>query len=151
MQYYQKKYRWSKIIIRTTFIVGELMSQLHTHQLHNFHLFEEFIYVMRVYLVSACLASMISQKGNYTTDMLGELISNGLRRQLHINSCWGISFIIIPAPMVSSDNHLQQEASEKAPRPMKIKSALPPPPKPKIHPPPPKKKRGMLLTWRFPA
>ena len=29
-----------------------------------------------VSLVSVCLASMISQKGNYTTIMLGELISN---------------------------------------------------------------------------
>ena len=29
-----------------------------------------------VSLASACLASMMSQKGNYTTIMLGELISN---------------------------------------------------------------------------
>ena len=38
--------------------------------------------------------------------------------------------------------------AEKSPRPIKIKSALPPPPqKPKIPPPP--LKRGILWTWVF--
>ena len=50
--------------------------QLHTHQLHSFNCGGINLCNACVSLVSACLASMISQKGNYTTIMLGELISN---------------------------------------------------------------------------
>ena len=39
----------AKIITHTTFIVGELILQLHTHQLHKL-IVEELICVMRVYL-----------------------------------------------------------------------------------------------------
>ena len=66
----------AKVITHTTFIVGESILQLHTHQLHNFNCRGINLCNARVALVSACLASMISQKGNYTTTMLVELISN---------------------------------------------------------------------------
>ena len=66
----------AKIITHTTFIVGELILQLHTHQLHSFNCGGINLCNACVSLVSACLASMISQKGKYTTIMLGELISN---------------------------------------------------------------------------
>ena len=66
----------AKIITHTTFIVGELILQLHTHQLHSFNCRGINLCNACVSLVSACFASMISQKGNYTTIMLGELISN---------------------------------------------------------------------------
>ena len=61
----------------TTFIVGELILQLHTHQLHNFNCRGTNLCNACVSLVSACLfSSTILEKGNYTTIMLGELISN---------------------------------------------------------------------------
>ena len=60
----------------TTFIAGELILQLHTHQLHSFNSRGINLCSACVSLVSACFASMIFQKGNYTTIMLGELISN---------------------------------------------------------------------------
>ena len=66
----------AKIIIHTTFIVGELILQLHTHQLHNFNCRGINLCNACVSLVSVCLASILSQKGNYTTIMVGELISN---------------------------------------------------------------------------
>ena len=50
--------------------------QLHTHLLHNFNCRGINLRNACVSLVSACLASMISQKGNSTTIMLGEFISN---------------------------------------------------------------------------
>ena len=52
----------------TTFIVGELMLQLHTHISYTALIVKELICVMRVYLWC--------HKGNYTTIMLRELISN---------------------------------------------------------------------------
>ena len=52
------------------------MTHTHTHQLHNFNCRGINLCNARVSLVSACLASMISQKGNYTTIMLVELMSN---------------------------------------------------------------------------
>ena len=64
----------AKIITHTTFIVGELISQLHTHQLHNLNCRGITLCNACVSLVSACLASMTSQKGNYTTRMRVELI-----------------------------------------------------------------------------
>ena len=66
----------AKIITHTTLIVGELILQLHTHQLHSFNCRGINMCNACVSLVSACFASVISQKGNYTTIMLGELISN---------------------------------------------------------------------------
>ena len=66
----------TKIITHTTFIVGKLILQLHTHQLHSFNCRGINLCNACVSLVSACFASMISQKGNYTTIMLGALISN---------------------------------------------------------------------------
>ena len=66
----------AKITTRTTFIVVELISQLQTHQLHNCNCRGINLCNACVSLVSAGLASMISQKGNYTTVMLEELISN---------------------------------------------------------------------------
>ena len=48
----------------------------HTHQLHNFNCRGNNLCNACVSLVSPCLASMISQKGNYTTIMFVELISN---------------------------------------------------------------------------
>ena len=67
----------AKIITHTTFIVGKFISQLHTHISYTALIVEELFCVMRhLSLVSACLASMVSQKGNCTTEMLGELISN---------------------------------------------------------------------------
>ena len=68
----------AKIITHTTFIVCELISQIHTytHQLHNLNCRGINLFNACVSLASACLASMISQKGNYTTIMLGELVSN---------------------------------------------------------------------------
>ena len=67
------------MITRTTFIVGELISQLHTHQLHSFNCRGIKLRNAYVSLVSVCLASIISQKGNYTTIILGELISKYTR------------------------------------------------------------------------
>ena len=84
----------------TTSIVGELILQLHTHQLHSFNSRGINLCNACVSLVSACLASMISQKGNYTSIMLGELNIQLHAHQLHINNCWGINCVIIPAPMV---------------------------------------------------
>ena len=52
------------------------MTHTHTHQLHNFDCRGINLCNACVSLVSACLASMTSQKGNYTTIMLGELIAN---------------------------------------------------------------------------
>ena len=70
-------YHWSKNhYTHTTFIVGELILQLHTHQLHSFNCGGINLCNACVSLVSACLASMISQNGNYTTAMLREFISN---------------------------------------------------------------------------
>ena len=66
----------AKIITHTTFIVGEIIFQLQTHQLHNSNCRGINLCNACVSLVSACLASMISQTGNYTTIMLMELISN---------------------------------------------------------------------------
>ena len=65
-----------KIITRTTFIVGELISQLHTHQLHNFNCQGFNLCNAHVSLVLVCLAHIISQKRNYTTIMLRESVSN---------------------------------------------------------------------------
>ena len=48
----------------------------HTHQLHNFNCRGIDLCNACVSLVSVCLASIISQKENYTAIMLGELISN---------------------------------------------------------------------------
>ena len=62
----------AKINTHATFIVGELISQLHTYISYTALIVEELICVMHVSLVSACLASMMSQKGNYTTVMLVE-------------------------------------------------------------------------------
>ena len=56
----------AKIITHTTFIVGELILQLHTHQLHSFDSRGINLCNACVSLVSACFASMIFQKGNYT-------------------------------------------------------------------------------------
>ena len=56
---------------------------------------------------------MISQKGNYTTIMLGELISN-YTHQLHINNCWGINCVIIPAPMILSGPNLDVDGGNRA-------------------------------------
>ena len=72
----------AKIITRTTLIVGALFLQLHTHISYITLIVEELFCVMCAYfwsLVSACLASMRSQQGNYTTVMLRELISNCTR------------------------------------------------------------------------
>ena len=68
----------AKIITRTTFIVGEPLSQLHTHthQLHNCTCRGIHLCNACVSLVSVCLASILSRKGSYTTIMLGELIFN---------------------------------------------------------------------------
>ena len=66
----------AKIITHTTFIVGNCMLQLHTHQLHNFNSRGIDLCNACVSPVSVGLASMTSQKGNYTTIMLRELISN---------------------------------------------------------------------------
>ena len=57
-------------------MVGELILQLHTHQIHNFNCRGINLCNACVSLVSVCLASTISQKGNYRTIMVGELISN---------------------------------------------------------------------------
>ena len=62
--------------LHTTFIVGELILQLHTHQLHNFSCRGINLCNACVSLVSVCLPSIISQKGNHTTIIVGELISN---------------------------------------------------------------------------
>ena len=62
--------------LHTTFIVGELILQLHSHQLLNFNCRGINLCNACVSPVSVCLASIISQKGNHTTIMLGELISN---------------------------------------------------------------------------
>ena len=75
----------AKVVTRTTLIVGELISQLHTYQLHNFNSrrINMCNVCVCVSLVSVCLASMTSQKGNYTTIMLGKLISNYARTHTH--------------------------------------------------------------------
>ena len=72
----------AKIITHTTFTVGELVLQVHTHQLHNFNCRGINLCNACVSLVSVCLASIISQIDNYN------------------NNCWGIYCVIIPAPMV---------------------------------------------------
>ena len=78
---------FSRLLLRPDHTPGEhnlLHAQLlllgnsflyYTHQLHNFNCQGINLCNAYVSLVSACLASMISQKGNYTTRMLGELIS----------------------------------------------------------------------------
>ena len=66
----------AKIITCTTSIVGELISQMHTHELRNFLCRGIDLCNACVSLVSVCLASILSQKGNYTTVVLRELISN---------------------------------------------------------------------------
>ena len=55
---------------------GIHIAMSHTHQLHNLKCRGINLCNAYISVVSACLASMISQKGNYTTIMLGELIAN---------------------------------------------------------------------------
>ena len=88
----------------TSFIVGELISQLHTvsHQFYNFNCRGIHLCNACVSLVSACLACMISERqlhNNYARGIYIQLHAH----QLHINNCWGIinNRVIIPAPMVN--------------------------------------------------
>ena len=74
--YFGENYHWSKNHYTQLLLLGKLILQLHTHQLHSFNCGGINLCNACVSLVSACLASMTSQKGNYTTIMLGELISN---------------------------------------------------------------------------
>ena len=94
-------YHWSENHYTHNFYCwGINFAITHTHQLHNFNCRGINLCNACVSLVSVCLASIISQKGNYTTIMVGELILQLHAHQLHINNCWGINCVIIPAPMV---------------------------------------------------
>ena len=55
------------------FYCWRINSQLHAHISYKTLIVEELTRVMCVYLVSGCLVSIISQKGHYTTIMLGVL------------------------------------------------------------------------------
>ena len=55
-----------------SFFVGELILQLYTHQLHNFNCRGINLCNACVSLVSVCVVSIISQKGEHTTKMPGE-------------------------------------------------------------------------------
>ena len=57
---------------------GIIFAITHTHQLHNFNCQGINLCNACVSLVSVCLASIISQKGNYTT-----IMSRGINIQLH--------------------------------------------------------------------
>ena len=63
------------------FFVGELISQFPTHQLQNLNSRGIHLCNVCVSLVSACLASVISQKDNYYTRMLGELTRTPVTHQ----------------------------------------------------------------------
>ena len=69
---------WTLLNTHThNFIFGELISQLHTHISYTTLIVEEFICVMRVCLCCLFVFSpTISEKGNYITIMLRELVSN---------------------------------------------------------------------------
>ena len=68
----------AKIITHTTFIVGEFILQLHTHQIHNFNCQGINLCNVCISLLSGYLASksIISERRLHTTIMLGELIFN---------------------------------------------------------------------------
>ena len=90
----------AKIIAHTTFTVGELILQLHTHQLHSFNcrginLCNECV------SLAVCLSCLydISEKQLHNNNARGINIQLHAH-QLHINNCWGINCVIIPAPMV---------------------------------------------------
>ena len=89
----------AKITARTTFIVGELISKLHTHQYTNW-IVEELVCVMRAYLW--CLFVLpLWYHGKQLHNNNARGVSIQLHaHQLHNNKHWAISCVIISAPMV---------------------------------------------------
>ena len=100
-------YHWSKNhYTHNSYCWGINFVIAHTYQLHNINC--QGINCVRcvcVSLVSVCLASMIAQTGNYTTIMLGELMSKYTHTSYTTTNCWGINCVIIPAPLVGPYEH----------------------------------------------
>ena len=87
--------------LHTTLIVGEWISQLHAHQLHNFNCWD--LCNACVSLVSVCLSCLYLITGRQLHNNNARAINIQLHthtRQLHNNNCWGVNSVIIPAPMV---------------------------------------------------
>ena len=92
----------AKIITRTTFIAGELILQLHTHQLHNYNCQGISLCNACASLVSFCLASLLYPQRQLHNNYARGINIQSHAHQLHNKNCWGINCVIIPAPMVNS-------------------------------------------------